>query len=214
MLVGLFSLITVPAYAQGDEDALAAEVVRALDELKSTGTLSVQARENLKNHPEIAAQVPDPDKKIIESVDSPRVDAATPDGADAAILAMTDVAIPASAGARGCWITDYNIRQQSLLGSTLFRFHQQIHWCADGVSVTSTHVRYHHLTDTSTVVNFRSLTANTVNPVPAGYVESYMQGQIDLCVLKYGCYATYYPWVKIKMWGNGTQAGEWGGASN
>ena len=55
MLVGLFSLITVPAYAQGGEDALAAEVVRALDELKSTGTLSVQARENLKNHPEIAA---------------------------------------------------------------------------------------------------------------------------------------------------------------
>jgi hypothetical protein len=179
------------ALATQDNSTLPQPAVAALDELKKTGKLSDSARSTLLKYPDIAAQVGDPNDVVLEGSTAPRP--ATTSGS-----------------VTGCWISDFNVRHQSLLGVTMFRFHQQAHWCANGSAVTSVHVRFHHLTEVGSNVYFRSLIGNWVGGVPAWYVESYMQGHIELCVVKYGCYANLYPWVKIKMWGNNTHAGEWG----
>lgn len=181
-ILGLLSGTIGSAAASDNSTGMPSPAVAALNELKTTGQLSDQARATLLRYPEIAAQVADPASSEV--------------GSSSTSLAGNPV------GTLGCWITDAWVRKRTVLGFTAYVFHHVTHWCANGSAVTSVHVRYPYISENDGQNYYRGLISDWVGGTPAWYVESFQQANMENCVIKFGCISNSYPWVKIKMWGN------------
>jgi hypothetical protein len=137
----------------------------------------------------------------------------------------TDMTAPGGSGltsvgttlSAGCKVVRAWHTQQSLLGRTLYRFHQVKRFCW----------RYPHITFINTAIDitdvdnccvrFEGLVEGasqnyyyTWKSVADGGHFSYRKGQVGNCILRWGCLATWYPWVTLWVNGNGAWKGEHG----
>ncbi len=200
------TLGTMPASAtgaasSGDPGALPADVTAALDGLNATGTLTPGQRQVLLAHPDIAAQVVDPDPSAgdggVETVPPPPT--------------ATTEAEPETLGTCGAWRDVYRTKY-TLLGAVAYKFHQYMQWCHNGASVTRIQNRYPWMSDDSGgAFIFRGLIGNSVGPVPAGEVYSFMQAQVENCIFHYGCIRVTTPWTKIWAGRDGSSKYAYGG---
>lgn len=96
------------------------------------------------------------------------------------------------------WVTNY-----SYLGNVIYKYHQKAHFKYDGSKVTAWGKRYDYPSNEQDVVNVGDRIVNQKSGVPAKTATSFMKRQFQLCLPVYGCYATNYPWSKIKVKGTG-----------
>lgn len=97
------------------------------------------------------------------------------------------------------------LRHRSLLRSTIYRYGHRVHYCIAGGKVTKWRARYDFLQSASFPVKWRDQILNVYTRLssPASTAESTYQRHIELCVIKYGCYADIYPWSRLKVTGTG-----------
>jgi hypothetical protein len=175
------------------QTASAASTSRAV-----TGQISESGRLTLASRPDVAASIVDPQSSETGSDDIKEANVPVS-------VRQRDAANNATAAATTCgaW-RDAWVRYRTVLGSTAYKFHQYMRWCFNGASVARIENRYPYLSDNNGFEFYRGLTGDSVGHVPAGEVYSFMQGNIENCVIKYGCISTSYPWVKIWAGNNGS----------
>jgi archaellin len=174
------------------------EVQEVINELAVTGQISQAGRLTLASRPDVAASIVDPQSSEAGSDDIKEANVPVS-------VRQRDAANNATAAATTCgaW-RDAWVRYRTVLGSTAYKFHQYMRWCFNGASVTRIENRYPYLSDNNGFEFYRGLIGDSVGHVPAGEVYSFMQGNIENCVIKYGCISTSYPWVKIWAGNNGS----------
>ncbi len=172
------------ASATTQPSATDAAVSSAIDALRDTGTLTPGQRAALVSRPELAATILDPDPASVNSgVDS------LPPAATSAVC--------------GAW-RDAWVRHRTLTGHTAWKFHQYIRWCWDRHNVTKVESRRAYVSDVDPNFAYRGLSTDDWNRPPAGEVDSFMQGKIENCIIKYGCIGTSYPIVEIHAGNDGS----------
>ncbi|MEV3973918.1 hypothetical protein AB0K68_38275 [Streptomyces sp. NPDC050698] len=113
----------------------------------------------------------------------------------------------ASAGLRaaaGRWKwTHVTVTNYSYMGKVIYKYHHKARFRYDGSKVTAWGSRSDYTSNEQDVVQVGDRMRNEKSRVPAKSATSLMKRRIDLCAPVYGCYATNYPWSKIKVKGSG-----------
>lgn len=104
----------------------------------------------------------------------------------------------------------------TLLGFLAYRYHHWMTWCWDGQRVTSVTEDYDYLTNVDPNFYWRGTVAESSayyywNGIWHGRFRSFMEGQVDNCILRYGCIGTSYPWITINAYGDGHYSTSSGG---
>ncbi|MFF7164071.1 hypothetical protein ACFZBP_22400 [Streptomyces sp. NPDC008086] len=95
---------------------------------------------------------------------------------------------------------------RSYTGMTIFKYHTYAEFQYNGSKVLKWGQRYDDFTDEDKVAGIKiesKRIVNTKSRTPAASASSTMKRQVELCVFKYGCYATLHPWAKVKVYGTG-----------
>jgi len=174
-LAALIALALTPTGAGADTDVdpgIAAALQRVADKTYTDADLDY-----LRQFPEIAAQVPDP-----EAPEESSVSAKAPTGS--------------TIDACGWWV-DVGYRKRSLLGFTLYVFHHYLQYCLSGSAVASWQARYDYLTNVDSVIYQREQVPNQQAGLGSYTAWSHIGRHLEYCVIRYGCYANTYPWSKI-----------------
>ncbi|MER6421688.1 hypothetical protein [Streptomyces sp. NPDC001137] len=98
---------------------------------------------------------------------------------------------------------------RSLTGAIIFRYHTYAEFRYGGGKVREWGERYDDFSDYDPVVSVNvdsKREVDTKSRVPASSGSSMMKRKAELCVAKYGCYATLHPWAKVKVYGTGKTA--------
>jgi hypothetical protein len=145
-----------------------------------------------------------------ELAPSPADLAAAQDAVGSAVVADRSVRRTVHAAA-GCKDIDaWRYSTSFLFGTTVYRFHQTVHFCWNTASKLTAVTTGTYVSNVDPNWTYRGLTASN------GYFFTWCcgnthsghfglrQGHFDNCVLKYGCIGSEYPWVKIWIHGNGT----------
>lgn len=105
----------------------------------------------------------------------------------------------------GKWkMTHIKHTHRSYTGSIIFKYHTYARFSYGSGKVRAWGQRYDDVTDTSVDVKIApKRIVNTKSAVPASSGSSIMKREVELCVFKYGCYATLHPWAKVKVYGTG-----------
>lgn len=148
-------------------------------------------------NPSVAVQVPDPRVPTVVESESSTDEAAPGDDSGGEMRAAGEQC--------GQWV-DVWFSHSGLLGGTIYKWHHYVGFCTSGGRVTRWENRYDYLTDTDGVIQRRELTANQTNGIGTGSAWSMLQRKLEYCVVRYGCYATVYPWSRITVNGNGTHS--------
>lgn len=109
----------------------------------------------------------------------------------------------------GGWV-DITIRATTILGFDFLQWVHHLGYCSDGTYVTRLTSRYDGVLYADPTLYVRELVVNSVTGAPAGRVTSVMQRHFEQCVIRYGCFANYYPWSSIMLNGNNTYTYNWG----
>lgn len=115
--------------------------------------------------------------------------------------AASGASVRAAAG-RWKW-THVTVTNYSYMGSVIYKYHHKARFKYDGSKVTAWGERSDYTSNEQDVVQVGERMRNEKSRVPAASATSLMKRRIDLCAPVYGCYATNYPWSKIKVKGNG-----------
>jgi len=104
----------------------------------------------------------------------------------------------------------------TLLGFLAFRYHHWMTWYWDGQRVTSVTEDYDYLNNADPNFYWRGTLAGSSayycwNGIGNGRFRSFMEGQVDNCIFKYGCIGTSYPWITINAYGDGHNSTSSGG---
>jgi hypothetical protein len=183
--VASLGMFAAPAFADDSPDpAVAAALTRIND-----GTWTQADIDLIKTDPVLADEVPDP----------------STNEAAADVLAEDTGPIYTTEAAT-CYYVNVGVRRRSLLGHTLYVWHHYVEWCgtSSGKKVTKWRQRYDYVTNASSIVYVRGLTAESHSSTPVYNVAtSFRQRHIEYCVVKYGCYTSHYPHSKIWVywWG-------------
>ncbi|MFF5492782.1 hypothetical protein [Streptomyces aquilus] len=124
-------------------------------------------------------------------------------GTESGAIRTKAVTAAAAGSPRQEWIDVYYTRK-SLLGSTIYKYHHKIWVTYNGSKVTSWGKRKDFLTNPQEEVDEKERTENDRSGVPASAVTSHMKRHISLVAPVYGEYANLYPWITIKVHGNGS----------
>ncbi|NJP53324.1 hypothetical protein HCJ93_25480 [Streptomyces sp. SBST2-5] len=105
----------------------------------------------------------------------------------------------------GKWkMTHVTHTHRSYLGSVIFKYHTYAEFNYGSGKVRAWGSRYDNFTNEQDVVDVDNrLLTNAKSRVPASSATSMMKRKVQLCVAKYGCYATLYPWARTKVYGSG-----------
>ncbi|MGV9785821.1 hypothetical protein ACWEIK_00930 [Streptomyces sp. NPDC004673] len=111
----------------------------------------------------------------------------------------------------GTWkMTHITYTHRSYSGDIIFRYHTYARFNYGGGKVRAWGERYDDFTNESSSVMQVKIGAkritDTKSATPANSASSKMKREVDLCVLKYGCYATLHPWAQVKVYGSGKTA--------
>ena len=192
MILSLGMLLGMSTSAFGGEQ----DVAESPDKAKRT--LESDRREQiLQQDPDLAGSISGDTYEV--GMDSEAISPLTAFGEDVT---------SSQAAATTCRRTTAWVRSTTLLGFTAYKYNQHIYWCTDGVNVHTTGERYDFMSEVDPNFYYRERTADSVSAVPSSDVESFMQGRVENCVIKYGCIGNEYPSVKIIMRGNGTSSYE------
>lgn len=85
----------------------------------------------------------------------------------------------------------------------IFKYHTYAEFNYGSGKVRAWGSRYDDITNTSVDVKIRALIVNQKSRTPASSGTSYMKREAELCVFRYGCYATLHPWAKTQVFGTG-----------
>ncbi|MEV5434827.1 hypothetical protein AB0K80_02160 [Streptomyces sp. NPDC052682] len=107
-----------------------------------------------------------------------------------------------AAGGRWKW-THVTVTNYSYMGKVIYKYHHKAQFKYDGSKVTAWANRSDYTSNEQDVVQVGERMRNEKSKVPAKSATSLMKRRIDLCAPVYGCYATNYPWSKIKVKGTG-----------
>ncbi|MFJ8010819.1 hypothetical protein [Streptomyces fagopyri] len=109
----------------------------------------------------------------------------------------------------GTWkMTHITHTHRSYSGSIIFKYHTYAEFNYGGGKVRALRERYDDFTNTNSVdVKIApKCIVDTKSSTPANSGSSQMKREADLCVFKYGCYATLHPWAEVKVYGTGRTA--------
>jgi hypothetical protein len=178
------ALGSTPAVAA--TDPLPAAIQRVADGSYTTADLAL-----IRQHPKVAAQVPDPTQR-------PVIHARSGDSSSGKIATARVL------GSCGHWV-DVWFRKRSLTRKTLYKWHHRLVYCYTSRRITDWQRRYDYLTDASSVVYFRGLEVNEKGGGGTATAWSHRQRHLEFCILsqRIGCYASLHPWSKIKVYAGG-----------
>ncbi|MFF5498283.1 hypothetical protein [Streptomyces aquilus] len=148
--------------------------------------------------------LPGPEAQL--SVASEEVETPAEVEVDSAPTTDVDGPIPFAAGNKRWKTTHVYHTHRSYTGAIIFRYHTYAEFQYDGSKVLKWGSRYDDFTnfDAGVDVNIGDrLLVNTKSRTPASSGSSMMKRQVQLCVLRYGCYSTLHPWAQVKVYGTG-----------
>ena len=94
-------------------------------------------------------------------------------------------------------------RKRSLLGSTLYVYHHKVVYCRTRSRITRVQARPDWWTDPDSVAYWRRLSDNQLYGTGSGRVYTKKQRHIEFCLVRYGCYQNFYPWIGLTVRANG-----------
>lgn len=124
----------------------------------------------------------------------------------AVMLAVTTTVASSSpaAAAGGCKTVSASYRQATLLGFEAYTFQHTLSFCWDGRRVTKIYNRRWAILRVDGAYYWRGVIGNHSGTYADGNAWSHMKGQVDNCIIRYGCILTSYPWVTIYPKKNGS----------
>lgn len=153
------------------------------------GTWTQADLDYIMQDPAIADQIIDPrpsgvESGVTEGVDESYAEAGPPEPTVTYCGAYLDV-----------WYT-----HKSLLGSTIYTWHHKVvYFRIPNQRVTKWQARFDFLGYHQSIVHVEELVADTQWGIGTFTAHSYKQRHIELCVLKYGCYADLYPHSQLNV---------------
>ncbi|MFI6229580.1 hypothetical protein ACIBCR_19955 [Micromonospora echinospora] len=157
----------------------------------------------VQSQPDIARVVADPGRTTITRSTSPNLAGLFGGGTTAPKRAVTPLA-------ETCGWVEVTITVYTVLGFDLFKWTHHAGACHNGINITRWTERYDRMDYADLTVYVRDLVINSAGGTPAAQTASTMQRHLEQCVIKYGCYANWYPWSTIYLFGNGTYDYRWG----
>ena len=92
----------------------------------------------------------------------------------------------------------------AITGDIAYTYNHEVHWCWDGDTVLSVSQDRDYLTNegaffywAGTVDEWTEWGQNDIR------YSSYMEGKVDNCIPYFGCQASYYPWIRVDVYGDG-----------
>jgi len=200
-LVAAIAMLTVlvgaPATANPADKAnpaVAAALARIAANQHSTADITL-----IKRYPELARVVVDPSRTTITRTFSPNL---VEHGSG------LKAAGPVSTNELCAWVS-VTITVETILGFDLFKWKHRAESCMDGANVTRWTSRYDQMDYADPTIYVRNLESHA-SGVPAYQAFSHMQRHLEQCVVKYGCYANWYPWSDITFYGDYYYSWSWG----
>jgi hypothetical protein len=176
--------------ATGKDPAVAAALTRI-----AAGTSTSADVALIKSRPEIAAQVMDPSATTVTVKDNHGQVVKTGD------LGTLEI-FPA-------WYR-VEITSYTYLGFVHWKWIHHVDVYLDGVVVRQWTARYDALTYSDGTVYVGALLSDAASAVPTTPAYSFKQRRLDICVFRYGCYATTAPYSQININGDGSWWYNWG----
>lgn len=176
-----------PAAQAAEPDPVA--IQEALARVAATGVMTDADRATIQTDPELAQTVIDPGKTEVTDVSE-----------------ETPGTAPVQ-GKTSCTHADRYIVYRSTLGFKTAEWHMRVDWCYNGKTVSSvTRDAYIAKYDKATI-RYKGEIKNSLQYRPGNVnARTYMQGHLEQCVVKYGCYANYYPFQDFTVGNNGSYA--------
>ncbi|MGR8010430.1 hypothetical protein [Streptomyces hypolithicus] len=105
----------------------------------------------------------------------------------------------------GKWkMTHVTHTHRSYSGSVIYKYQTWAEFNYGGGKVRAWRFRDDDITNASDIVNVDNrLIVNSKTATPASSATSKMKRKVELCVMKYGCYATMYPYAYTTVKGTG-----------
>lgn len=182
LMGAVLSLLQVPASAApaGPDPAVAAALARIATDTHTAADLAL-----IKSQPELS-KVADPDRTKIEVEPAQPL----PGTADAGI------------NAECCYWARVTVTVYTVLGFELFKWSHYVEFCINNGLVSRWLTRYDQMLYADPTIYVRDLVVNSVTATPAYSSTSTMQRHLEQCVIRYGCYANWYPWAWMRPQGN------------
>ena len=143
----------------------------------------------IRTDPAIAGQVVDP----------------RDEGASGAESGRTPATVATARRARGScnWWYRAWFRKRSLLGATMYVYHHKVVYCRTRHRITAWQARPDWWTDPDALASWRRLTDNQAYGAGTATAFSKKQRHVEFCVVRYGCYQNFYPWIGLTVRANG-----------
>jgi hypothetical protein len=142
------------------------------------------------------------DRSLADKVADPRPSAS--DSGASSGRTPTSTRAGRALGTCGHWYKAW-YRKRSLLGSTIYKYHHKAVWCQTAGKITRWQSRTDYPTEADFVVYWRKLILNQRYGIGSAKAYSRRTRHIELCVAKYGCYQSFYPWVGLTIRANGKE---------
>lgn len=185
------------APATGANPAVAAALHRIATKTHTAADIAL-----IKRDPALARVVMDPARTTV----SHRYVAA-----DGTTLAGPVAPAAAAMVAEQCGVgVQSTITAYTIGGFVFFRWTHLATVCIDLISVTRWWERYDRANYLDPTLYFQQLVGDSASPTPSRSAFSYRQRHLEQCVIKWGCFANYYPWSEITLNGDGSWSRTWG----
>ncbi len=182
---------SIPAQADSNDDGY----VQTLVQHAFDGKLTAQEKAYLiSEHQDVAAQLPDLSEAQMESKSSAET-VNTPENSTGEAEA---------ASSAWCKVFSGSAANKSLLGFTIYVFNHSVRVCGDNSVITKHDKPRYWLEKQDILIDSWEIVDNYVTGVGSAKSTSRIQLRVKHCVLKYGCYANYYPTGTVVASANGT----------
>jgi hypothetical protein len=121
------------------------------------------------------------------------------------VIRPLDLATGTAAAIKSRFVDRY-ISYTTWYGGAALKYHFTVQWRYNGQKVTSTPIRGHYAVINGPGIIDHGLTENTASPVgsqPYAYRVS-MQGHVEQCILKFGCFTSVDPYTRFGVYFDGT----------
>ncbi|MEV3855544.1 hypothetical protein AB0J38_14590 [Streptomyces sp. NPDC050095] len=183
LTMGAAALLGAAPVAQAADGAELQDAVESV----ADGTWTEADLDLIRQNPELAAMVPDPEADAeVEISDSTEDDGGI-----------------STRAAKGTKTVNVSVRNRSLLGSTIYEYKNTVTFSYSGGKVTKWGSRSYSFPYKQGVVDLQKRTVNTASATGKTTAKSTMEHQVKLCAPIYGCYANNYPKIEITAKGTG-----------
>jgi hypothetical protein len=188
-----------PSAAKSDP-AIAAVLQRIATRTQSPADIAL-----IQSRPELAAMDTDPSQITFATT----VDQGAPQEAGQVRMAG-DTPQRNIANTIYCGWIEIRITAYTLLGFKLFAWTHHAGYCTDFETIRRWNGRYDRMAYADPTVEMLDRKVDYFSAMPTFQATSTMQRHLQQCVLKYGCWANWYPWSTIYIWPDGYFSYAWG----